>query len=259
MKHLIINLKQLNVVRDTTELLSSIDWNIKSGEHWVILGANGSGKSSLIKVLTGYLTPTSGYISVLNKIYGDSDYRDLRLMVGIITHSLQSSIPEGETILETVISGLYAQLNLWKNPTRNDILLARRLIRKVGLTHLVKRPWSFLSQGERQRVLIARALINNPKLLILDEPCAGLDPVAREEFLSLISKLSKQKNGPTLIFVTHHIEEILPQFTHALILKKGRIFSQGKVNTQISSRILSLAFNTQLQVIKKAKRYRLAF
>lgn len=259
MTRLILNLKQLSVTRDNAELLRSVDWNIKSGEHWVILGANGSGKSSLLKVLTGYLTPTSGYIAVLNKIYGDNDWRDLRLMVGIITHSLQSSIPAGETILETVISGLYAQLDLWKNPTRNDIILARRMIKKVGLANLEKRPWSFLSQGERQRVLIARALINNPKLLILDEPCAGLDPVAREDFLSLINKLSEQKSGPTLIFVTHHVEEILPQFTHALILKKGRVFSQGKVDRLISSRILSRAFNSKLKITKKAKRYRLAF
>ena len=154
---------------------------------------------------------------------------------------------------------LYAQLDLWKNPTRNDIILARRMIKKVGLANLEKRPWSFLSQGERQRVLIARALINNPKLLILDEPCAGLDPVAREDFLSLINKLSEQKSGPTLIFVTHHVEEILPQFTHALILKKGRVFSQGKVDRLISSRILSRAFNSKLKITKKAKRYRLAF
>jgi iron complex transport system ATP-binding protein len=259
MRHLILNLEKLGVQRDRVKLLTNIDWSINTGEHWVILGANGSGKSSLLKVLTGYLTPTSGYISVLNKIYGEADWRELRLMVGIITHSLQSSIPSGEIILETVISGLYAQLDLWKNPTRKDIQAAKHLIKKVGLSGLEKRPWSFLSQGERQRVLIARALINNPKLLILDEPCAGLDPIAREDFLDLIDGLSKQKNGPTLVFVTHHVEEILPNFTHALILKKGRVFSQGKINALISSDTLSKAFNSKLKITKKAKRYHLAF
>ena len=254
----VLTIKNLHVRRDKNNLLSSVNWHIKAGEHWIILGANGSGKSSLLKALTGYLTPTAGNITVLQKTYGQTDWRDLRLIVGIVTNSLQSSIPAGESALETIVSGLYAQLDLWKIPTKSDIQKAKRLLKQTGLSPVIHRPWEFLSQGERQRVLIARALISKPKLLILDEPCAGLDPIARESFLSFVQALSKQNKGPSLIFVTHHVEEILPGFTHALILKKGRVFSTGKKAVVVTSRLLSQAFGSKVKVVKKAGRYFLA-
>ncbi len=254
----VLTIKNLHVRRDKNNLLSSVNWHIKAGEHWIILGANGSGKSSLLKALTGYLTPTAGNITVLQKTYGQTDWIDLRLIVGIVTNSLQSSIPAGESALETIVSGLYAQLDLWKIPTKSDIQKAKRLLKQTGLSPVIHRPWEFLSQGERQRVLIARALISKPKLLILDEPCAGLDPIARESFLSFVQALSKQNKGPSLIFVTHHVEEILPGFTHALILKKGRVFSTGKKAVVVTSRLLSQAFGSKVKVVKKAGRYFLA-
>ena len=279
----VLTIENLHVRRDKNNLLSSVNWHIKAGEHWIILGANGSGKSSLLKALTGYLTPTAGNITVLQKTYGQTDWRDLRLIVGIVTNSLQSSIPAGESALETIVSGLYAQLDLWKIPTKSDIQKAKRLLKQTGLSPVIHRPWEFLSQGERQRVAravagagigdgdagnrpavdggdcrCASAVISKPKLLILDEPCAGLDPIARESFLSFVQALSKQNKGPSLIFVTHHVEEILPGFTHALILKKGRVFSTGKKAVVVTSRLLSQAFGSKVKVVKKAGRYFLA-
>ena len=193
----------------------------------MILGPNGSGKTSLLKSLTGYLSPTSGEIALLGKTYGESDWRDLRLQVGIVTSALQASIPATETALETVVSGRYAQLDLWAHPTRTDIAGARRLLLFIGAPHVARREWGHLSQGEKQRILIARALMAKPRLLILDEPCAGLDPVAREAFLGLLETLARRRKGPALVLVTHHAEEIMPAFTHALLLRDGRSFASG--------------------------------
>jgi iron complex transport system ATP-binding protein len=209
----LLNVQNLSIHRDRTTLLRDIAWRMESGEHWVILGPNGCGKTSLLKALTGYLTPSSGEIELLNQHYGASDWRDLRLQVGLVTSALQASVPPDEPALETVVSGKYAQLDLWMEITPADRRAALKLLRFTGAGKLPRRLWGQLSQGERQRILIARALMAKPKLLILDEPCAGLDPVAREQFLQFVESLARQPRGPALVLVTHHVEEITPGFT----------------------------------------------
>jgi iron complex transport system ATP-binding protein len=251
----ILQLTGLCVSRGRTEILRGIDWTVRSGEHWAILGPNGCGKTSLLKALTGYLSPSSGEIRLLGRRYGEADWRELRLEVGIVTSALQASIPPAEPALDTVVSGRYAQLDLWARPKRAEYSAARRLMRQVGADHLAGREWAYLSQGERQRVLIARALMARPRLLILDEPCAGLDPVAREDFLRYVEMVASGRQGPSLVLVTHHAEEIMPAFTHALLLREGRVFASGPKAGVITSRRLGGAFGARIRVRRARRRY----
>jgi iron complex transport system ATP-binding protein len=251
----ILKVSGLRVVRGRTEILRGMDWRVRMGEHWVILGPNGSGKTSLLKSITGYLSPTSGEIAVLGRTYGESDWRELRLQLGIVTSALQASIPPAEPALDTVMSGRYAQLDLWAHPTRTETAEGRKLLRFVGGERLARREWAYLSQGERQRVLIARSLMARPRLLILDEPCAGLDPVAREEFLWFVDSLARRRGGPALVLVTHHAEEIMPAFTHALLLREGGAFAAGPKEGVITTRRLSGVFGARISVRKTGGRY----
>ena len=244
----LLEIRGLTVNRGRATLLNAVDWRVTAGEHWVILGPNGCGKTSLLRALTGYLTPSAGAITLLGHRYGRSDWRELRRKVGLVTSALQASIPPGETACATVISGKFAQLDLWARVTRTDRAAALRWLRFTGAAALADRPWLFLSQGERQRVLIARALMARPRLLILDEPCAGLDPVAREEFLHFLTASARKRGAPALVLVTHHVEEITPVFTHALVLRAGRVVATGLRRMAVTSRILTQAFGTPLQL-----------
>jgi len=252
-----LEVKNLCIRRGQTAILRDVNWRIERGQHWVVLGPNGCGKTSLLKALIGYLSPTAGEITLLGRRYGQADWRELRLSLGIVTSALQASIPPAELALETVVSGRYAQLDLWARTTPADASMARRHLRFVGAGHLADREWAFLSQGERQRVLIARALIARPKLLILDEPCAGLDPVAREEFIRFLELLAQSPRSPALVLVTHHVEEIVPAFTHALILSGGAVHASGPKEHVVTSAVLSGAFGAPLTVRRRDSRYTL--
>jgi iron complex transport system ATP-binding protein len=255
----VLEVTGLRVQRGRTAILRGVDWRVARGQHWAILGANGSGKTSLLKALTGYLSPTAGEVALLGQRYGESDWRELRLKIGVVTSAFAASVPPSEIALETVVSGKYAQLDLWHAGTRADRVAAQKLLRLVGLARLAGRDWAYLSQGERQRVLIARALMAQPRLLILDEPCAGLDPVARERFLRLIEQLARRRRAPSLVLVTHHVEEITPAFTHALLLRSGRVLAAGPRRTVLTSAKLSEAFGARLSLARAGRRYRLAF
>jgi iron complex transport system ATP-binding protein len=251
----ILRVSGLRVARGRTEILRGVDWRVRRGEHWVVLGPNGCGKTSLLKSITGYLSPSSGEISLLGKVYGETDWRDLRLKVGIVTSALQASITPAETALETVVSGRFAQLDLWAHPSRAEKAEAKRLLAFVGCARIARGEWAYLSQGERQRILIARSLMARPRLLILDEPCAGLDPVAREQFLRFLELAARRPRGPALVLVTHHAEEIMPAFTHALLLRGGRVFASGPRPKVITTRKLSGAFGMPVIVRSARGRY----
>ncbi|RRJ99704.1 ABC transporter ATP-binding protein [Opitutaceae bacterium TAV3] len=249
----LLTIAALTVRRDRKHILRDIHWTIQTGEHWVIMGSNGCGKTSLLKTLTGYLTPTTGDITLLGHRYGETDWRDLRLQIGIVTSALQAAVPDGEPALETVISGRHAQLGLWSvnKTTDADRRDGLKWLRFAGCAPLADRPWNYLSQGERQRVLIARALMTRPRLLILDEPCSGLDPVAREHFLQFIETLARRPRAsrhPALVLVTHHIEEITPAFTHALVLRDGRVEASGPRDHTLTSAVLTRAFGAPLRL-----------
>jgi len=253
----LLDLQGLTVSRDRTTLLHEVAWRVERGQHWVILGPNGCGKTSLLKALTGYLTPSAGAIELLGRRYGESDWRDLRLHIGLVTSALQASVPPDEPALATVVSGKYAQLDLWKPITPADRRAAQKLLRFTAADALAARHWSHLSQGERQRVLIARALMAKPRLLILDEPCAGLDPVARERFLHFIEELGRRPQGPTLILVTHHVEEIMPSFTHTLMLKAGRVHANGPRSRTLTPENLSTLFDQTVRLKNRRGRLQL--
>jgi iron complex transport system ATP-binding protein len=253
----VLNVAGVHVRRGHTTILDDVAWKVKRGEHWVILGANGSGKTSLLKVLHGHLPPTAGAIAVLGQHYGASDWRALRLKIGVVMSAFIAAIPPAEIARDTVISGMFAQLDLWARVSRDDRLSALRLLRLVGAASIARREWAYLSQGERQRVLIARALMAKPELLVLDEPCAGLDPVAREDFLRLVSSLARRRRGPSIVLVTHHVEEIVPEFTHVLLLRQGRVVGAGPVRQVLNSRRLSATFGASLQLRRSGRRYAL--
>ena len=233
----------LRVEREGTVILRDVNWRVARGEQWVILGANGSGKTSLLSALTGYLMPTSGEISVLGETYGESDWRELRKQIGLVSSSIRQMMAEDETVLETVVSGKDAMIDFRGRVTRKEKAQALRLLRQVECEHIAGRPWRVLSLGERQRVLI------------LDEPCAGLDPAAREHFLQFIQRLGAKKHSPALIFVTHHVEEIMPVFSHVLMLKEGRPLVAGKKTEVLTSKNLGRTFSARMQLLPAGRRY----
>lgn len=247
----------LCIERGGTVILRDVNWRVERGQHWVILGANGSGKTSLLSALTGYLMPTHGRVSLLGETYGHSDWRELRKKVGLVSSSIRQMMADEEPALETVASGKYAMIDFWGRVTRAEQAQALRLLRQVECEYLAKRPWRVLSQGERQRVLIGRALMARPRLLILDEPCAGLDPAAREHFLQFVQRLGARQNAPTLVLVTHHVEEIMPVFSHVLLLKNGRVLTADEKAFALNSRKLSLAFDAKMQLKQRGNRYEL--
>jgi iron complex transport system ATP-binding protein len=252
---IILSVASLHIERGGTVILNAVNWRVQRGEHWVILGANGSGKTSLLSALTGYLMPTRGEISVLGETYGQSDWRELRKQIGLVSSSVRQMMADDEPALETVASGKYAMIDFWGRLSRTDQAKAQQLLRQVECEYLANRQWGVLSQGERQRVLIGRALMAKPRVLILDEPCAGLDPAAREHFLQFIQRLGAQKNSPTLVLVTHHVEEMMPVFSHVLILKSGAVLATGKKTEIMTAKNLAQAFGAKLKLEFKRGRY----
>ena len=259
MKQPILEVRDLTIRRGDTVILDRVSWSVQRGEHWVILGANGSGKTSLLSALAGYLSPTEGEIAVLGQRFGESDWRELRVHIGLVSSTIRQMMPDHEPALTTVISGKYAMIDYWGRVKAADRTAALRLLREVEADHLADRPWLVLSQGERQRVLIGRALMARPRLLILDEPCAGLDPVAREHFLEFIDRLGRRRQAPALILVTHHVEEIVPVFSHALLLRAGQVTSAGATADVLTSERISQAFDADLRLAVRAGRYELDF
>jgi iron complex transport system ATP-binding protein len=253
----ILDVDAMNIRRGPIEILRDASWTVRRGEHWAILGANGSGKTSLLAALTGYLSPTLGRFRVLGQEFGRSDWRDLRKHIGLVSSSVRQLMADSETALETIASGKDALIDLWSSPNLTDAKRARELLEQIGCPHLEKRVWAVLSQGERQRILIGRALMAKPQALILDEPCAGLDPAAREHFLEFIQNLAKQKNSHAIVLVTHHVEEIIPAITHILALHNGQVAAAGAKQKVLTSQLLSQIFNCQARLTKSSGRYSL--
>ncbi|OEH84184.1 molybdenum ABC transporter ATP-binding protein [Desulfuribacillus stibiiarsenatis] len=251
---MMIKMEHVNWIREKKYLLKDINWEVKDGEHWAIVGLNGSGKTTLLNMVNGYIWPTKGQVSVLGQLFGTVDLRVLRKSIGWVSTSLQEKLYKSETSLEIVLSGKYASIGLFDIPEEEDIVKANQLINELGCSHLALRSYQTLSQGERQRILIARALMSSPKLLILDEPCTGLDVFAREHLLSTIDQLAKKEDAPTLLYVTHHVEEILPVFSHTLLLREGEIYQAGKSRDVLATESMTEFFNVPVEVEWKNNR-----
>lgn len=253
----ILAVEGLRVVRGGTVVLRNVSWSFSQGERWVIMGANGSGKTSLLSALTGLLVPTAGTMRLLGRTYGEDDWSGLKNVVSLVSSSVRQMVNDDELAVEVIASGLHGQINYWGRLTSEELGVAERMGRSVGCGNILRRSWAVLSQGERQRVLIARALVAEPQMLILDEPCAGLDPAAREHFLNFLNDLALKRKAPALVLVTHHVEEIMPNFTHVLGLKAGRVLAAGRKEEVLRTEVMSELFNASARVRAMDGRYAL--
>lgn len=251
----ILNLAGVRMTRGDFEVLRGVDWRVEADERWVILGANGSGKTSLLKVVTGYEWPTRGRVEALGKVFGEVDLRELRKSIGWVSNALAAQFPESDPALAVALSGLEASIGLWRDFTDEEIDRARFALGLLGGGPFEQRPWGALSQGERQRTLIARALVAEPRLLILDEPCVGLDPAARESFLEDLVAFNAAEDPPALVLVTHHPEEIPAFVTHALVLREGRTLASGPVAEVLTDGVMTEAFGRACRIEVAGGRY----
>lgn len=244
----VITFKDVSWRRKKQEILSEINWEVKKNEHWCILGLNGSGKTSLLNIITGYNFPTTGDVSVLGNQFGKTNLPELRKKIGYVSSSLEkfSHILERETVEEVVISGKFASFGLYEEVSDEDWEKADFLLSTLRLGYLSGKSFNTLSQGERRRVLIARALMSEPQILILDEPCTGLDVFSREEVLNLMNDIN-QKNCH-LLYVTHHIEEIAEVISHVLLIRDGKIVAMGPKKEVLTEELLSETYKMPVKI-----------
>lgn len=244
----VLHVENVDWARNQTLILKNVNWQVNKGEHWAILGLNGSGKTTLLNMVMGYLWPTRGKITVLGNQYGKVDIQQVRQSIGWVSSSFHERINPNECAQDVIVSGKYASIGLYEQPTINDLAEAKYWLEQFQLTYLLDRTYQSCSQGEKQKLLIARALIAHPQLLILDEATTGLDFVSREQLLDTIELIAHLKEAPTIIFVTHHIEEVIPLFKKTLLMRDGTIFKSGNTEDLLTSRTLSDFFGINVQV-----------
>lgn len=245
----IIEMENVSWKRTGKPILKNINWTVRKGEHWVVLGLNGSGKTTLLNMVNGYIWPTTGKVAVLDELFGKTDIRELRKSIGWVSSSMQERINGRHLVQDIIVSGKFASIGLnHLEPTQADFERAIILMEQLGCSYLYNRTYDICSSGEKQKILIARGLMAAPKLLILDEPTSGLDFIAREELMGTLQELASSKTAPTIIFVTHHIEEVLPVFSHTLLMKQGTIFHQGKREATLTGNLLSTFFDKHVHI-----------
>ena len=246
----------VSVVRGAKTLLDKVDWQVKEGERWVILGPNGAGKTTLLQLAAARIHPTSGMAGILEEILGAVDVFELRPRIGLSSAALANQIPEHEKVLNVVVTAAYGVTGRWREGyEKDDERRAFALLNEWGMGPLLNRPFASLSEGERKRVQIARALMTDPELLLLDEPAAGLDLAGREDLVFRLSELARDDASPAIVLVTHHLEEVPPGFTHAMLLRDGGVVAQGPIGGVLTSENLSLTFGLPLDVSVAAGRY----
>jgi iron complex transport system ATP-binding protein len=250
-----IELRGVSFVREGRAILSAVNWRVPFGQHWAVVGANGSGKTTLLGVLVGYLWPSEGRVWTLGEELGQTDLRQLRRRVGWVSSAMGALIHPSQTALQMTLSGAFGSTALFDRPSRPQVTRARGLLKLVGLQGRAAAHYGVLSLGEQQRVLIARALMARPELLVLDEACAGLDIAAREHVLAVVEELARTHPHMTLLLVTHHIEEIPPACSHVLVLRGGKVLAKGPKEIVLSGAVLSRAFGVPIEVYREGERW----
>lgn len=252
----VLELAGATVRRGGSTLLDSVEWRVDEGDRWVILGPNGAGKTTLVQLCSAQIHPTAGVVGILGEVLGAVDVFELRPRIGYTSAALAALIPQSESVADVVVSASYGVLGRWREQYDElDHDRARDLIGEVGAGHLLSRTFGTLSEGERKRVQIARALMTDPELLILDEPGAGLDLGGREDLVSTLSNLALDPTSPATVLVSHHVEEIPPGFTHALLLRGGEVVAAGPITEVITGERLSQTFGLPLQVGYDGERF----
>ncbi|MBM7520523.1 ABC transporter ATP-binding protein [Nocardioides nitrophenolicus] len=252
----VLELAEVSVRRGQATLLDRVSWVVREGERWILLGANGAGKTTLMQIAGAQLHPTSGAVGLLGELLGTVDIFELRPRIGVSSAAVAEQIPRNETVRDLVLTASYAVLGRWKESyDAVDHDRADALLREVGVAALADRTYGTLSEGERKRVQIARALMTDPELLLLDEPAAGLDLGGREDLVSTLSVLAYDPLSPATVLVSHHVEEIPPGFTHVLMLRGGRVVAQGPLEDTLTAEALSATFGMPLVLEHHDGRY----
>jgi iron complex transport system ATP-binding protein len=243
----VLELAGVSVRRGEATLLDDVDWTVEEDERWVVLGPNGAGKTTLMQLISAQIHPTTGVAGILGEVLGAVDVFDLRPRIGLASAALAERIPREERVHDVVVSASYGVVGRWRE--RYDELDHQRasdLLVELGAGRLTDRTFGTLSEGERKRVQIARSLMTDPELLILDEPAAGLDLGGREDLVSTLSVLAMDEASPTTILVSHHVEEIPPGFTHAMLLRGGKVVAQGPLEYVMTEEVISATFGMPL-------------
>ncbi|TCN35898.1 iron complex transport system ATP-binding protein [Kribbella orskensis] len=243
----VVELAGVSIVRGDARLLDNIDWEVDEADRWVVIGPNGAGKTTMLQILAAQMHPTTGVVGLLGEVLGAVDVFELRPRIGLTSAALADRVPRSERVADVVVSASYAVLGRWREEYDElDHQRAKELLTELGIGHLSDRTFGTLSEGERKRVQIARALMTDPELMLLDEPAAGLDLTGREQLVRSLSQIATAEGAPAMVLVTHHVEEIPPGFTHALLLKQGRIVSAGPITDALTAQTLSETFDIPL-------------
>jgi iron complex transport system ATP-binding protein len=252
----VIALDRVSVIRGGNHLLRGLTWQVELDERWVILGPNGAGKTTLLNLASARMHPSRGTAYVLGERLGRTDVNELRTRIGLTSAKLAESLPPEERVLDAVVTAAWSVVGRWRESyDPMDESRARALLDQLGMGTMTDRTFGTLSEGERKRVQIARALMTDPELMLLDEPAAGLDLGAREDLVARLAELAGDPDAPALVLVTHHVEEVPPGFTHALLLREGSIVASGLLGETLTAENLSKAFGMPLVVDRSAGRY----
>ena len=247
---LLIDFDDVSFIRGGRNLVGPLTWKVELDERWVVLGPNGAGKTPLMRLAGAEEFPSSGIAHIMGEQLGKTDMRDLRTMIGMSSSALANRIPTEEQVSDLVVSAGYAILGRWREEYNDmDFGHADAVLEQVGASHLKDRMWGTLSEGEKKRVLIARALMTNPELLLLDEPGAGLDLGGREDLVGYLGELAVDPDASAMVMITHHVEEIPAGFTHAMLLDSGEVVAQGLIDQVLTSDNLSKTFHQPIDRI----------
>ena len=246
----------VSVLREGATLLDSLDWDVAEGERWVILGPNGAGKTTLLQLASANLHPSRGSAEILGETLGAVDVFELRPRIGLSSAALADRLPARETVLDVVLTASWAVVGRWREHYDElDSTRAEELLGALGVAHLADRRFGTLSEGERKRVQIARALMTDPELMLLDEPAAGLDLGGREDLVRRLGAIAGDPDAPALVLVTHHVEEIPAGFTHVLLLRGGQVVAAGPIERTLTAEALAQTFGLALELGRFAHRW----